>query len=147
MSGCPVYTSRRCCGIHSRKPKLPTVLRWNTMSSNSFAIVSVATSKLKMKLKMLPAGFSVAPCRTAIQFFDRHSSRSFLLLRMLILSLTLLILSTYRSKRLPQFLQVSVLLFEGIVLMLSKRFLETIGIQTKNPMFGDLQPFSFRSCV
>ena len=51
------------------------------MSSNSFAIVSVATSKLKMKLKMLPAGFSVAPCRTAIQFFDRHSSRSFLLLR------------------------------------------------------------------
>ena len=32
-------------------------------------------------MKMLPAGFSVALCSTAIQFSDRHSNRSFLLLR------------------------------------------------------------------
>ena len=55
-------------------------MMWNTMSSNSFAIVKLATAKLKMK--MLPAGFSMALCSTAIQFFsDRHSNRSFLLLR------------------------------------------------------------------
>ena len=49
------------------------------MSSNSFAIAKSATAKLKMK--MLPAGLSVALCNTAIQFSDRHSHRSFLLLR------------------------------------------------------------------
>ena len=49
------------------------------MSSNSFAIA--ATTKLKMKMKMLPAGFSVTVCNTAIQSCDRHSNRSFLLHR------------------------------------------------------------------
>ena len=49
------------------------------MSSNSFAIVSFATAKSKMK--MLQAGFPVALCSTAIQFCDRRSNRSFLLLR------------------------------------------------------------------
>ena len=49
------------------------------MSSNSFAIVSFATAKLKMKT--LPTGFSVALYSTTIQFSDRHSNRSFLLLR------------------------------------------------------------------
>ena len=49
------------------------------MSSNSFAIVSFSTAKLKMKT--LLAGFPVALCRSAIQFSDRHSNRSFLLLR------------------------------------------------------------------
>ena len=49
------------------------------MSSNSFAIVKFATAKLKMKT--LPTGFSVALCSTAIQFSDRHSNRSLLLLR------------------------------------------------------------------
>ena len=49
------------------------------MSSNSFAIVRFAAAKLKMKT--LPAGFSVALCATAIQSCDRHSNRSFLLLR------------------------------------------------------------------
>ena len=51
------------------------------MSSNSFVIVTSATAKLKMKMKMLPAGFTVALCNTAIQSCDRHSNRSFLLLR------------------------------------------------------------------
>ena len=37
--------------------------------------------KMKMKMKMLPAGFPVALCSTAIPSFDRHSNRSFLLLR------------------------------------------------------------------
>ena len=49
------------------------------MSSNSLAIVKLATAKLKMK--MLPAGFTVALCGTAIEFGDRHSNRSFLILR------------------------------------------------------------------
>ena len=49
------------------------------MSSNSIAIVKLATAKLKMK--MLPAGFPVALGSTAIQFCDRLSNRSFLLLR------------------------------------------------------------------
>ena len=44
------------------------------MSSNSLAIVKLATAKLKMKT--LPAGFPVALCSTAIQFSDRHSNRS-----------------------------------------------------------------------
>ena len=51
------------------------------MSSNSFAIAKLATAKLKMKMKMLPAGFHVALCNTATQSCDRHSHRSFLLLR------------------------------------------------------------------
>ena len=51
------------------------------MSSNSFAIAESAIVKLKMKMKMLPAGFPVALCNTAIQSFDRHSKPSFLLLR------------------------------------------------------------------
>ena len=50
------------------------------MSSNSFAIVKLTTAKLRMKT--LPAGFSVALCSTAIEFSDRQSNRSFLLLRM-----------------------------------------------------------------
>ena len=49
------------------------------MSSNSIAIVKLATAKLKMKT--LCAGFPVALCCTAIQFSDRQSNRSFLLLR------------------------------------------------------------------
>ena len=51
------------------------------MSSNSFAIAKLATAKLKMKMKMLPAGFPVALCDIAIQFCDRHGNRSLLLLR------------------------------------------------------------------
>ena len=51
------------------------------MSSNSFVIKKSATAKLKMKMKMLLAGFPVALCNTAIQSCDRHSNRNFLLLR------------------------------------------------------------------
>ena len=51
------------------------------MSSNSFAIAKSATAELKMKMETLPAGFPVALCGTAIQSCDRHSKRSFLLLR------------------------------------------------------------------
>ena len=49
------------------------------MSSNSFAMVRFASSKLKMKT--LPSGFTVALCNIAIQFSDRHSNRDILLLR------------------------------------------------------------------
>ena len=51
------------------------------MNPNSFATAKSAAAKLKMKMKMLPAGFSVALCNTAFQSCDRHSNRSFLLLR------------------------------------------------------------------
>ena len=34
-----------------------------------------------LKMKTLPAGFHVALCSTATHFFDRHSNRSFLVLR------------------------------------------------------------------
>ena len=51
------------------------------MSSNSFAIAKSATAMLKMKMKTLPTGFPVALCKTAIKSCDRHSNRSFLLLR------------------------------------------------------------------
>ena len=47
------------------------------MSSNSFAIVKLATAKLKMKT--LPAGFSVALCSTAYQYSDLQSNRISLL--------------------------------------------------------------------
>ena len=33
------------------------------------------------------------------------------------------------------------------ILVAVKRFLGPISIQTKDPMFGVLQPFSFRNCI
>ena len=83
-----LYCTDVCCEWVSCLP--PPSIFWNsfqeteittisqmmwTMRSNSFAIVMFATAKLKMKT--LPAGL----CSTAIQFSDRHSNRSFLLLR------------------------------------------------------------------
>ena len=54
-------------------------MMWAAMSSNLFAIVKFATAKLKMRT--LSAGFPVALYSTASQFVDRHSNRSFFLLR------------------------------------------------------------------
>ena len=51
------------------------------MSSNLFAIAKSAAANLKMEMKMLPTGFPVALCTTAIHFCDRRSNRSFLRLR------------------------------------------------------------------
>ena len=79
VRGCLVYTPRRFSRILFKKPKSPPFLMMAARSSNSFAIVKFATAKMKMKT--LPAGFPVALCSTAIQFSDRHSHRSFLLLR------------------------------------------------------------------
>ena len=82
VSGCPVNTPRRFSeflpGIRHHHHFSDDV---NTMSSNSSAIVSFATAKLKMKT--LPTGFPVALCTTAIQFSDQHNNRSFLLLRII----------------------------------------------------------------
>ena len=72
----------------------------------------VGTAKLKMKMKMRPAGFPVALCNTAIQSCDRHSDRSFLLLR--ILSLTLLMLWMDRYQSLFCLRQVSILHFPAL---------------------------------
>ena len=66
------------------------------MSSNSFAVAKLATAKLKMK--MLPAGFFVDLCSTAIQFSDRHSNRSFLLLRTVDLLVDVVVLDVSVSK-------------------------------------------------
>ena len=49
------------------------------MILNTMSFVNFATAMLKMKT--LPTDFTVTLCSTAIQFSDRHSNRSFLLLR------------------------------------------------------------------
>ena len=96
-------------------------------------IVSLATAMSKMK--MLPTGFTVALCNTAIQFSDQGSNRSFLLLRTVDF-----LVDVVRSKRVPRFHQVSIA-FLGIVSIqrqiwsLSKKLLRSISVQTKNPMF------------
>ena len=72
----------RFSGIPSfQETEITTIyqMMWNTKISNSFAIVSVATARLKMKT--LPTGFPITLRCAAIQFSDRHSKRSFLLLR------------------------------------------------------------------
>ena len=69
---------------------------------------------------------------------------------LLILSLTLLMLWTYRYQRLFGFRQVNILHCPAsfwcicIILSLSNRFLGPISIQMKNQMFG--VPYSFSSC-
>ena len=125
-------------------------MMWNTMSSNSFANVSLATAMLKMKT--LPTEVSpwlsvVPPSSFSIDMVIEVVSSS----ELLIFSLTLLMFWTYRSQRLLRFCQARVLHFKTLLQCdakfwsLSKRLLRTISIQTKNPMFVVLQPFSFRS--
>ena len=87
------------------------------MSSNTFAIVRFATAKLKMKMKMLPAGFSVALCDTAIQSCDRHCNRSFLLLRIVDLVVDVFDVLDVSVSEIVAFPSVSVLHFQGIVFM------------------------------
>ena len=54
-------------------------MMWTAMRSKSSVTVRRATAMLK--IQMLPTGFPVALCNTAIQSFDGHGNRSFLLLR------------------------------------------------------------------
>ena len=113
------------------------------MSSNSFAVAKLATAKLKMK--MLPAGFPVALCNTAIQFCDPHNNRSFLLLRIadfVVEAVDVVDVSVSEFVACPPgepILHFQAL-FYGIdkFLSLSKSFLVPIIIQTKNSMFGVL---------
>ena len=81
VSGCPVNTARRFSEIPSRKLKSPPFIRWCKFpwAPTRLAILKFATAKLKMKT--LTAGVPMALCSTAIQFSDRHSNRSFFLLR------------------------------------------------------------------
>ena len=83
VSGCPVCTPPSIFWNSFQKTEITTIsqMRLAVMSSNSFAIAKSATAELKMKMETLPAGFLVALCGTAIQSCDRHSKRSFLLLR------------------------------------------------------------------
>ena len=98
-------------------------------------------------MKMLPAGFSVALCNTAIQSCDRHSNRSFLLLRIVdfvVDAVDVVDVSVSEFVLFPPGEHLAHLAFSGFVLSigeilsLSKRFLWPISIQTKNPMFGVL---------
>ena len=74
VSGCPVYTR-----VDFLEFTTIFQMMWTAMRSKSSAIVSLATAMLK--IKMLPTGFPVALCNTAIQSFDRHGNRSFLVLQ------------------------------------------------------------------
>ena len=85
------------------------------MSSNSFAIVKLATAKLMMKT--LPASFSVALCSTAIQFCDRRSDRSFLLLRIADLVVDAADVLDVSVSEIVAFPPGEHLAFSGIVLM------------------------------
>ena len=89
-------------------------MMWAVMSSNSFAIVKFATAKLKMKT--LSAGFPVALHSTASQFFDRHSNRSFFLLRIADLVVDVDVLDVSVSE-IVEFPPSERLEFQGIVLM------------------------------
>ena len=82
------------------------------MSSNSFAIVKLATAKLKMM-----TGFSVALCSTAIQFSDRHSYRSFLLSRIADLVVDVADVLDVTVSEIVAFSPSEVLVFQGIVEM------------------------------
>ena len=126
-------------------------MMWNTMSSNLFAIMKLSTAKLKMK--MLPAGFPVALWGTTIQFSDRHSNRSFLLLRIVDLvddcwcsGCTGLRDCCVSDKWAPCILRhcFNSAANSGSPL---RRLLRPISIQTKNPTFGVLQPLCSRSCI
>ena len=79
VSGCPDTPSIFWESLQETEITTFSQMMHAAMNSNLFAIVKFATSKLKMKT--LPAGFTVALCSTAIQFFDRHSFRISLLLR------------------------------------------------------------------
>ena len=89
------------------------------MISNSFAIVKLATAKLKMK--MLPTGFRVAlsvvppssfPIDVVIEVFSSFKLR--------ILSLTLLMLWTYRFQRLLRFRHVTILHVQALFYCIDK---------------------------
>ena len=95
------------------------------MSSNSLATV-------KLKMKMLPAGFSVALCSTAIEFCDRRSNEVFSSFELLILSLTLLMLWTYLYQRMLRFIQLSILHFLALQSILGIIFSSLTFLLRKN---------------
>ena len=77
--------------------------------------MKLATAKLKMK--MLPAGFPVALCSTTIQFCDRQSNRSFLLLRIADLVVDAVDVVDVSVSEIAAFPLGEHLAFSGIVLM------------------------------
>ena len=99
-------------------------MMWNTMSSNSTAIEDLATAMVKMKT--LPTGFTVALYSTAIQFSNRHSNRSFLLLR--IADPVFVVVDVLEKKTVSEIVAA---LFQcnGKFWSLSKRLLAPINIQ------------------
>ena len=91
------------------------------MRSNSFAIVKLATAKLKMK--MLPVGFPWLSVVPPSSFATDIVIEVFSSFELLILSLTVLVFWTYRSQRLLRFRQVSILHFQASYIVSSLIFL------------------------
>ena len=143
VSGCSIHTPSIFWNSF-QETEITTIsqMMWTAMSSTSFAIVKLATAKLKMK--MLPAGFPVALSDTAIQFSDRHSNRSFLLLRIVDILVHVVDVLDVSVLKIAAFPSSERLAFSGIVLMQRQILVaveEVFGatsIQTKNPMFGVL---------
>ena len=114
VCGCPVYS---IFWNSFKETEITTIFQmmWNTMSSNSFAIVKFVVENLKMMT--LPAGFPVALCNTAIQFSDRHSNRSFLLLRIVHLVVDAVDVVDVSVPEIVWFPSSERLAFQGTVLM------------------------------
>ena len=152
VSGCTVYTP--VVFLEFQKTEITTIsqMMQAAMSSNSFAFVKLVIANLKMKT--LPAGFPVALCSTAIQLSDRHSTRSFLSLRIAdfvvdvadVLDVSVSEIDAFPPGEHLAFLRHCFQCIDKFW-SLSNRHLRPISIQTKNPMFGVLQPFSSRSCI
>ena len=68
-------------GILPKKPKSPPFLRWCRLPLAPTRLPLRSRPLWSWRWRSLLAGFPVALCSTAIQFWDRHSNRSFLLRR------------------------------------------------------------------
>ena len=90
---------------------------WDTMSSNSFAIVKLAAAKLKLKMKMLLAGSPWLSVVAPSSFSDRHSNRSFLLLRIVDPVVDVVDVLDISVSEIVAFPSSERLAFQGIVLM------------------------------
>ena len=142
VCGCTVHTPRRFSGNSFQETEITTISQMMeaAMSCNSFATVMLATAKLK--IMVVPAGFPVAPCGTAIQSCDRHSNRSFLRLRIADFVVDAVDVVDVSVSEIGASPPGEHLAFSGIVFNAStnscrcrRGFLVPISIQTKNPMF------------
>ena len=114
------------------------------MRSNSFATAKWATAKLKTK--MLPAGFAVALCNTAIQSCDRHSNRSFLLLRIADFVVDAVVVVDVSVSEIVAFPPGEHLAFSGIVLM-HRQILVAVEEVSGTHQHSNVEPNVWRSVI